>query len=124
MEGRIVSILSTASGLTIIGGVITCLGGIGLCGWAGISKESELTEEEKQADGRRVRVGKGVRRGGDGRYPQRVLCVRPRLRASRLPRRRSRAGPTPLFSNNASLVVILIGGFVEQCGLVPVPQLP
>jgi len=36
------------SGLTTLAGVLVCLIGIAICGWAGISKESELSAEEKK----------------------------------------------------------------------------
>ena len=42
-------VLGTQSGLIILLGVVVCLAGIGLAGAAGISKERELTTEQKQA---------------------------------------------------------------------------
>ncbi len=113
LEGRIVSILSTGSGLTIIGGVITCLGGIGLCGWAGISKESELTEEEKQQTVAEFALGKGFAVAAmagvlSACFAFGLASGKPIAEAA-IARQAS-----PLFANNASLVVILIGGFVSN----------
>jgi L-rhamnose-H+ transport protein len=49
-RGQFVSeVLGTHSGIIILFGVIVCLAGIGFAGAAGISKEHELSEEEKRA---------------------------------------------------------------------------
>jgi hypothetical protein len=45
--------------MVILGGVLLCLGGISLCGWAGMSKEGELTEEQKKAAVNEFALGKG-----------------------------------------------------------------
>ncbi len=47
--GTFGALLSTTSGLVTLGGIGVCLAGIAVCGQAGISKERELTDEEKQA---------------------------------------------------------------------------
>jgi L-rhamnose-H+ transport protein len=113
VEGRIVSILSTSGGLTISGGVITCLGGIGLCGWAGISKESELTEEQKQQTVAEFALGKGFAVAAmagvlSACFAFGLASGKPIAEAA------IARGGDPLFSNNASLVVILIGGLVSN----------
>jgi L-rhamnose-H+ transport protein len=113
VEGRVVSILSTDSGLTIVAGVITCLGGIGLCGWAGISKESELTETEKLASVAEFALGKGFAVAAmagilSACFAFGLASGRPIAEAA------VACGADPLFSNNASLVVILLGGFVSN----------
>lgn len=42
-------LLANTSGLVTLGGIFICLAGIAVCGRAGISKERELTDEQKQA---------------------------------------------------------------------------
>jgi len=113
VEGRIVSILSSNSGLTIVGGVIMCLGGIGLCAWAGISKESELTEEEKQQTVAEFALGKGFAVAAmagilSACFAFGLASGKPIAEAA------IARGADPLFSNNASLVVILLGGFASN----------
>ncbi len=46
--GTFGEILTKSSGWTTLGGVFVCLIGIAVCGWAGISKERELSEEKKK----------------------------------------------------------------------------
>jgi L-rhamnose-H+ transport protein len=48
-KGELVSIATSSSGQVILLGVLVCLGGIALSGKAGMLKEKELTDEEKQA---------------------------------------------------------------------------
>ncbi|MFH1719616.1 MAG: L-rhamnose/proton symporter RhaT [Planctomycetota bacterium] len=46
--GTFAQVLTRASGWTTLGGVLVCMIGIAVCGWAGISKERELSEEKKK----------------------------------------------------------------------------
>ena len=46
--GTFGDLVTHVSGLTTLAGVAVCLIGIAICGWAGISKENELTEEKKK----------------------------------------------------------------------------
>jgi L-rhamnose-H+ transport protein len=47
-RGEFGYLVSHVSGLTTLAGVLVCLVGIGICGWAGVSKENELSEEKKK----------------------------------------------------------------------------
>lgn len=47
-EGIFGDLITSASGLTTLGGVLVCIAGIAVCGWAGMSKEKELTDEKKK----------------------------------------------------------------------------
>jgi len=46
--GTFGDLITHVSGLMMLAGVLVCLMGIAVCGWAGISKESELSEQEKR----------------------------------------------------------------------------
>lgn len=46
--GAFASLVSTGSGLTTLGGVAFCLGGIAVCGWAGVRREREVNMDEKE----------------------------------------------------------------------------
>jgi L-rhamnose-H+ transport protein len=46
--GDINSLLSTTSGLIEIAGIAVCIGGISICGYAGVLKERKLTTEQKK----------------------------------------------------------------------------
>jgi len=47
-EGRFAALLTSASGLVTLAGVLVCLLGVGLCGAAGMRKEKELPDEQKK----------------------------------------------------------------------------
>ena len=59
-DGTIGTIVGQASGKIILLGVGVCLAGIAVTGMAGMSKESELSEEEKKAAVREFSFGKGI----------------------------------------------------------------
>jgi len=48
-QGGFVDLLVKLSGQVTLAGVAVCLGGITICGWAGVRKEHELSDAEKQA---------------------------------------------------------------------------
>ncbi len=58
--GEFAKIISTISGLMILWGVAACLVGIGVSGLAGMSKESELSSEEKAATVKEFNFGRGM----------------------------------------------------------------
>ncbi|UCF15621.1 MAG: L-rhamnose/proton symporter RhaT [Phycisphaerales bacterium] len=43
-----IGLLGRTSGLVTLGGILLCLVGIAVCGWAGVCKESELSDEKKK----------------------------------------------------------------------------
>lgn len=113
VEGKIITILSTTSGIVILGGVLLCLGGIALCGWAGISKERELTEDEKKAAVSEFALGKGFAVAAIAGILS--ACFAFGLAAGKpIAALSIEHGTTPLYSNNAALVVILMGGFASN----------
>jgi len=46
--GTFGDLITHISGLTTLAGVLVCLIGIAICGWAGVSKEKELSAEQKK----------------------------------------------------------------------------
>ena len=112
-QGELTAILGTTSGIVILGGVILCLAGIGLCGSAGISKEGELTDEQKEAAVREFDLGRGFTVAAMAGILS--ACFAFGLAAGKPIAELSIAhGTTPIYSNNAVLVVILIGGFASN----------
>jgi L-rhamnose-H+ transport protein len=111
--GRIVEILSTLSGQTIVAGVLACLAGIALCGWAGMCKEAELTDEQKKATVAEFSLGKGFAVAAIAGILS--ACFAFGLAAGKPIAEIAQAkGAAPIFSNNAVLVVILLGGFASN----------
>lgn len=59
-KGEFGELITQASGLTTLAGVAVCLVGIAICGWAGISKERELSDEKKKEVIKEFNFVKGV----------------------------------------------------------------
>jgi len=59
-NGEFAGVIQTSSGLIVMGGVAVCLLGIVISGLAGIRKERELPDKEKQASVREFNFKKGV----------------------------------------------------------------
>jgi L-rhamnose-H+ transport protein len=112
-NGEIVTILSTKSGLTIVAGVFTCLAGIALCGWAGMCKEAELTDEQKQETVKEFALTKGL--GVAAMAGILSACFSFGLSAGTpISNIAIEHGTPEILSNNSVLVVILLGGFVSN----------
>jgi L-rhamnose-H+ transport protein len=112
-QGELTNILGTTSGIVILGGVVLCLAGIGLCGGAGISKERELTNEQKAAAVSEFDLGRGFAVAAMAGILS--ACFAFGLAAGKPIAELSVArGTNPIYANNAVLVVILIGGFVSN----------
>lgn len=108
---NLVSIFTTAPGLTVLVGIGVCLGGIAMCGLAGIRKEKELTEQQQKEAVEEFSLGKGFviavaagilsacfAFGISVGEPIATLAVEGH-------------GAAKMFSKTSILVVILIGGF-------------
>jgi L-rhamnose-H+ transport protein len=112
-SGTFVDLVTSVSGFVILGGVLVCLAGIAVCGWAGISKEKELSTEQKRASiqefnflrGLFVAIFAGVMSscmafGIAAGKPIAALAVENGIRA--------------LWQNNPVLIVVLAGGFTTN----------
>ena len=58
--GTFGALITSASGLTTLAGILVCLVGIAICGWAGISKEKELPDEKKKETIKEFNFTKGL----------------------------------------------------------------
>lgn len=112
--GEIGRIASTGSGQLVLLGVAVCLAGITLSAAAGVSKERELSEEQKKAAVEEFSFRKGLvvavfcgilsasmSFGFASGKPIADLAVR--------------KGVPPLWQNLPVLVVVLLGGFTMNC---------
>src|SRR5262245_34208120 len=59
-NGQFADVLKTTSGLVVMGGVLVCMLGIAISGFAGIAKEKELPAKEKTASVKEFSFKKGV----------------------------------------------------------------
>jgi len=59
-NGEFAGVITTKSGLIVMGGVVVCLLGIVISGFAGVGKERELPDKEKKASIKEFNFKKGV----------------------------------------------------------------
>ncbi len=59
VHGTFGQLVGTLAGQTVLAGIVLCLAGISLCGYAGICKERELSDEQKRDRREGVLLGKG-----------------------------------------------------------------
>ena len=115
--GTFGTLLTTASGLTVLAGVAACLLGIGISGAAGMSKEGELSLEQKAAAVKEFDFKKGMIVAAFAGVMS--ACFAYGLAAGKpigeitLTALQS-AGGSPLWQNLPVLVVVLWGGFTTN----------
>jgi L-rhamnose-H+ transport protein len=116
-DGQIAEILRQASGQVILLGVAVCLAGIGVSGLAGMSKERELTAEQKQATIQEFSFVKGILVATfsgvmSASFAYGLAAGKPiaELAKSSL----AEHGATDLWQNLPVLVVVLWGGFTTN----------
>ena len=116
-SGEIAEIIRQPSGQVILFGVVVCLAGIAVSGLAGMSKERELTAEQKQATIHEFSFGKGILVATfsgvmSASFAYGLAAGKPigELAKAAL----EREGGTDLWQNLPVLVVVLWGGFTTN----------
>ena len=113
--GEFGTLVSSSSGLTILGGILVVLIGIAVCGWAGLSKEREMPKEVKQKyikdfnfrKGLIVAIFSGIM----------SACFAFAVHAGKPIAELARQYNTPvLWQNSVVLVLIMGGGFFTNAG--------
>ena len=108
-DGSFMRLLTTVPGGVVMAGILVCLLGIGICGYAGFLKEKGLTPEED--DKQEFHVGRGLLLATFSGLMS--ACMAFGFAAGKpIGEEAAQAGSNPLWVNNAPLVVILLGGFV------------
>ena len=112
-SGTFADLFTSVSGFVILGGVLVCLAGIAICGWAGISKERELSTEQKRRSikefnflqGLLVAIFAGIMSS----------CMAFGIAAGKpIANLAVEQGTRPLWQNSPVLVVVLAGGFTTN----------
>ena len=110
---KLVRLFTTGPGVTVLAGVGVCLAGIAMCGRAGVLKEHELTDTQKRETVKEFALGKGFAVATVSGILS--ACFAFGLAAGKPIGDVSKSmGTLDVFSNNAVLVVILIGGFASN----------
>ena len=105
--------LATSGGQLVLLGVVVCLTGIAICGKAGMMKEGEMSSEQKNASVAEFSLVKGL-----------IIAVISGILSSffnfgiesgkDMADAAVQAGHNPLFQNNVTFVVILLGGLTTN----------
>jgi L-rhamnose-H+ transport protein len=106
-------VLGTESGRVILFGVVVCLAGIAIAGWAGMSKEREMTEEQKKATIKEFNFGRGILVATFSGVMS--ACFAYALDAATPIAEASLArGTPPIWTGLPKLIVVLLGGFTSN----------
>jgi len=106
-------VLGTGSGQVILLGIAVCVVGIAITGWAGMSKEREMTEEQKKAVIKEFNFGKGILVAIFSGVMS--ACFAYALDAARPIAEASLAHGTPvIWTGLPKLIVVLAGGFASN----------
>jgi L-rhamnose-H+ transport protein len=112
-QGKMGELVSSTSGLVIIAGLAVCVLGILISGRAGMMKEASMTTEQKKE----AVAEFDLRKGGAVAVFSGVMsaCMSFGLTAGQpIAKLAAATGTNPLYENNATLVVILLGGLTTN----------
>jgi len=106
-------VLGTTSGLVILIGIVVCILGIAVAGMAGMSKEKEMTEEQKRSSIKEFNFGKGILVATfSGVFS---ACFAMGLDAAApIAEISARHGTSTLWTGLPKLCVVLLGGFTSN----------
>ncbi len=113
VKGQFMELLTNLSGQLTLTGILVCLAGVGICGYAGVRKERELSADQKQATTAEFNFPRGVAVALVSGVMNACLAFsfefgRPIADAV------VAKGVSPLWQNNPVLVVALLGGFTTN----------
>jgi L-rhamnose-H+ transport protein len=112
-DGTIREMVATPHGLAVIAGVAVCLLGIAFCGWAGMTKERELTDEQKTETIREFSFAKGFAVAVFAGIASAFMAFA--LQAGKpIAELAIRHGSATLYQNNPVFIVVMAGGFTTN----------
>lgn len=111
--GTFNELISSASGMVTLGGVLVCLAGIAVCGWAGLSKERELSDAQKKETIKEFNFKRGIWIAllcgiMSACFAFGIAAGKP------IAERAVSLGTISLWMNSPVFVVILLGGFTTN----------
>lgn len=103
------ALLTQSSGQATLGGLGVCLFGIALCGWAGMRKESEVSDAEKKESVREYNFAKGICTAFI--CGMMSSCLNLAITDTEpIAVRVAALGTDPLWSNSVTMAIFLSGG--------------
>ena len=114
VAGDAVGMFTTASGFAVFAGVVVCLLGIALCGYAGVLKERELTEEQKRRAIKEFALIKGFMVAVFAGIMS--ACMAFAIQAGKpIAQAALDAGAKQIYQNNPVFIFAMGGGFTTNC---------
>jgi L-rhamnose-H+ transport protein len=114
VAGDAVGMFTTASGFAVFTGVVVCLLGIALCGYAGVLKERELTEEQKRRAIKEFALIKGFMVAVFAGIMS--ACMAFAIQAGKpIAQAALEAGTKAIYQNNPVFIFAMGGGFTTNC---------
>lgn len=111
--GNAASLVSNSGGWIVMAGIVVCLIGIGLCGYAGVCKERELTEEQKKNSIQEFSLVKGFAVAIFAGVMS--ACMAFAISAGKpIAEAAIAAGTPPVYQNNPVFILIMAGGFTTN----------
>lgn len=113
LDGKIGLLVSTTPGLVVLFGFLVCLGGIALCGYAGILKERLLTDEQKKESIKDFALVKGLIVAVFGGIMSASMALA-FTTGQPIAGEAVKTGTADVFKNMPILVLALAGGFTTN----------
>jgi len=114
VAGDAVAVFTTVSGLAILAGVIVCLLGIAVCGYAGVLKERQLTEKQKKQAIKEFALVKGFIVAVFAGIMS--ACMAFAIQAGKpIAQAALEAGTKAIYQNNPVFIFAMGGGFTTNC---------
>ncbi|MHC4069156.1 MAG: L-rhamnose/proton symporter RhaT [Planctomycetota bacterium] len=114
VAGDALAVFTTASGLAILAGVVVCLLGIAICGYAGILKEKLLTEKQKKQAIKEFALVKGFIVAVFAGIMS--ACMAFAIQAGKpIAQAALEAGTKAIYQNNPVFIFAMGGGFTTNC---------
>jgi L-rhamnose-H+ transport protein len=104
--------LTTPSGLMILAGLAICLGGIAVCGYAGVCKERELSDEEKKETVKEFALVKGFSVAVFAGVMS--ACMAFALAVGKPIAQAALGEGAEVFQNNPVFIIAMAGGFTTN----------
>ena len=114
VAGDAVAVFTTPSGLAVLAGVIVCLLGIAVCGYAGVLKERQLTEKQKKQAIKEFALTKGFIVAVFAGIMS--ACMAFAIQAGKpIAQVALEAGTKAIYQNNPVFIFAMGGGFTTNC---------